>query len=430
MFQFSIYFRIDEEEAVSILKADFVNQVLCSQNLDNLMLFSFVYKKQEVSTVIEVKNLVKKYGSHAAVNDLSFTVETGKVVGFLGPNGAGKSTTMNMITGYIAPTEGEVLIDGIDIMDEPERAKKNIGYLPEIPPLYPDLRVREYLSFVADLKKVPKKERDIEVHKIMSKTKTLDVSERLIKHLSKGYKQRVGLAGAMIGNPDILILDEPTVGLDPSQIIEMRELIRELSKNHTVLLSSHIMQEISAVCDEIIIINEGKMITKDTPENITKKMVDTNGVHIIVKGDKTKLKEALRTVSGIKNVSYDNEKDNENDNEKETIGLTIYCAEDEDIRVELFYALAKAECPVIEMNKLDTSLEDAFLALTKGGSKQYGGRKLKKLKSGHKNEKENSSDGDIEQQDINNDEQSTVEKTDEERQVETDENSNVRGGEE
>ena len=388
--------------------------------------------------MIEVKNLVKKYGSHAAVNDLSFTVETGKVVGFLGPNGAGKSTTMNMITGYIAPTEGEVLIDGIDIMDEPELAKKNIGYLPEIPPLYPDLRVREYLSFVADLKKVPKKERDIEVHKIMSKTKTLDVSERLIKHLSKGYKQRVGLAGAMIGNPDILILDEPTVGLDPSQIIEMRELIRELSKNHTVLLSSHIMQEISAVCDEIIIINEGKMITKDTPENITKKMVDTNGVHIIVKGDKTKLKEALRTVSGIKNVPYDNEKDNENDNEKdnendnekETIGLTIYCAEDEDIRVELFYALAKAECPVIEMNKLDTSLEDAFLALTKGGSKQYGGRKLKKLKSGHKNEKENSSDGDIEQQDINNDEQSTVEKTDEERQVETDENSNVRGGEE
>ena len=325
--------------------------------------------------MIEVKNLVKRYGNHAAVNDLSFTVETGKVVGFLGPNGAGKSTTMNMITGYIAPTEGEVLIDGIDIMDEPELAKKNIGYLPEIPPLYPDLKVREYLSFVAELKKVSKKDRDIEVHKIMSKTKTLDVSERLIKHLSKGYKQRVGLA---------LILDEPTVGLDPSQIIEMRELIRELSKNHTVLLSSHIMQEISAVCDEIIIINEGKMITKDTPENITKKMVDTNGVHVVVKGDKTKLKEALRTISGIKNVSYDNDKDTEED----TTGLTIYCAEDEDIRVDLFYALAKAECPLIEMNKLDTSLEDAFLALTRGGSKQYGGRKLKKLKSEKKDKAE------------------------------------------
>ena len=334
--------------------------------------------------MIEVKNLVKRYGNHAAVNDLSFTVETGKVVGFLGLNGAGKSTTMNMITGYIAPTEGEVLIDGIDIMDEPELAKKNIGYLPEIPPLYPDLKVREYLSFVAELKKVSKKDRDIEVHKIMSKTKTLDVSERLIKHLSKGYKQRVGLAGAMMGNPDILILDEPTVGLDPSQIIEMRELIRELSKNHTVLLSSHIMQEISAVCDEIIIINEGKMITKDTPENITKKMVDTNGVHVVVKGDKTKLKEALRTISGIKNVSYDNDKDTEED----TTGLTIYCAEDEDIRVDLFYALAKAECPLIEMNKLDTSLEDAFLALTRGGSKQYGGRKLKKLKSEKKDKAE------------------------------------------
>ena len=334
--------------------------------------------------MIEVKNLVKRYGNHAAVNDLSFTVETGKVVGCLGPNGAGKSTTMNMITGYIAPTEGEVLIDGIDIMDEPELAKKNIGYLPEIPPLYPDLKVREYLSFVAELKKVSKKDRDIEVHKIMSKTKTIVVSERLIYHLSKGYKQRVGLAGAMMGNPDILILDEPTVGLDPSQIIEMRELIRELSKNHTVLLSSHIMQEISAVCDEIIIINEGKMITKDTPENITKKMVDINGVHVVVKGDKTKLKEALRTISGIKNVSYDNDKDTEED----TTGLTIYCAEDEDIRVDLFYALAKAECPLIEMNKLDTSLEDAFLALTRGGSKQYGGRKLKKLKSEKKDKAE------------------------------------------
>ena len=345
--------------------------------------------------MIEVKNLVKRYGNHAAVNDLSFTVETGKVVGFLGPNGAGKSTTMNMITGYIAPTEGEVLIDGIDIMDEPELAKKNIGYLPEIPPLYPDLKVREYLSFVAELKKVSKKDRDIEVHKIMSKTKTLDVSERLIKHLSKGYKQRVGLAGAMMGNPDILILDEPTVGLDPSQIIEMRELIRELSKNHTVLLSSHIMQEISAVCDEIIIINEGKMITKDTPENITKKMVDTNGVHVVVKGDKTKLKEALRTISGIKNVSYDNDKDTEED----TTGLTIYCAEDEDIRVDLFYALAKAECPLIEMNKLDTSLEDAFLALTRGGSKQYGGRKLKKLKSEKKDKAE--TDGELQNENEN-----------------------------
>lgn len=374
--------------------------------------------------MIEVKNLVKRYGNHAAVNDLSFTVETGKVVGFLGPNGAGKSTTMNMITGYIAPTEGEVLIDGIDIMDEPELAKKNIGYLPEIPPLYPDLKVREYLSFVAELKKVSKKDRDIEVHKIMSKTKTLDVSERLIKHLSKGYKQRVGLAGAMMGNPDILILDEPTVGLDPSQIIEMRELIRELSKNHTVLLSSHIMQEISAVCDEIIIINEGKMITKDTPENITKKMVDTNGVHVVVKGDKTKLKEALRTISGIKNVSYDNDKDTEED----TTGLTIYCAEGEDIRVDLFYALAKAEYPLIEMNKLDTSLEDAFLALTRGGSKQYGGRKLKKLKSEKKDKAE--TEGELQNENENQNSEKNADISGELDVSETEKNSSdMEGGE-
>ena len=180
--------------------------------------------------MIEVKDLVKRYGNHAAVDHLSFTVDTGKVVGFLGPNGAGKSTTMNMITGYIAPTEGTVLIDGIDMSQEPEKAKENIGYLPEIPPLYQDLRVREYLQFVAELKKLPKKERNLAVYNTMKETKTKDVSERLIRHLSKGYKQRVGLAAAMLGSPDILILDEPTVGLDPSQIIEIRELIRELSK--------------------------------------------------------------------------------------------------------------------------------------------------------------------------------------------------------
>ena len=222
--------------------------------------------------MIEVKDLVKRYGNHAAVDHLSFTVDTGKVVGFLGPNGAGKSTTMNMITGYIAPTEGTVLIDGIDMSQEPEKAKENIGYLPEIPPLYQDLRVREYLQFVAELKKLPKKERNLAVYNTMKETKTKDVSERLIRHLSKGYKQRVGLAAAMLGSPDILILDEPTVGLDPSQIIEIRELIRELSKSHTILLSSHIMQEISAVCDEIIIINKGKMIACDTPDNLTKAM--------------------------------------------------------------------------------------------------------------------------------------------------------------
>lgn len=321
--------------------------------------------------MIEVKNLVKKYGNHLAVNDLSFIVETGKVVGFLGPNGAGKSTTMNMITGYIAPTEGTVLIDGIDMMEEPEKAKKNIGYLPELPPLYPDLRVREYLTFVAELKKVPRTEREQMVEEVMGKTKTVDVSERLIRHLSKGYKQRVGLAGAMIGYPDILILDEPTVGLDPGQIIQMRELIRTLSKEHTILLSSHIMQEISAVCDEIIIINNGQMITRDTPENITKKMA-SNGLHLIIKGEKTAIKNALRTVSGIKDVVYDPEM------EEGTLGLTLYSIDGKDLREEVFYALAEASCPILEMHKEEMSLEDAFLELTKGGSRQHGGKREKK----------------------------------------------------
>lgn len=331
--------------------------------------------------MIEVKNLVKKYGNHAAVDNLSFTVETGKVVGFLGPNGAGKSTTMNMITGYIAPTEGTVLIDGVDIMEEPEKAKKNIGYLPEIPPLYPDLRVREYLSFVAELKKVPREKRDTMVNEIMSKTKTVDVSERLIRHLSKGYKQRVGLAGAMMGYPDILILDEPTVGLDPSQIIQMRELIRDLSKEHTILLSSHIMQEISAVCDEIIIINEGKMIACDTPENLTMKMA-SNGLHLIIKGETISIKNALRTVSGIKNVVYDEVM------EEGTLGLTLYSVDNTDLRETVFFALAQASCPILEMHRQETSLEEAFLALTRGGSKQYGGKKEKKKKELHGQEPE------------------------------------------
>lgn len=308
--------------------------------------------------MIEVKDLVKRYGNHAAVDHLSFTVDTGKVVGFLGPNGAGKSTTMNMITGYIAPTEGTVLIDGIDMSQEPEKAKENIGYLPEIPPLYQDLRVREYLQFVAELKKLPKKERNLAVYNTMKETKTKDVSERLIRHLSKGYKQRVGLAAAMLGSPDILILDEPTVGLDPSQIIEIRELIRELSKSHTILLSSHIMQEISAVCDEIIIINKGKMIACDTSDNLTKAMMQSRGIHLVIRGERAKIKEALNKITEIGKVQYDETA------EDGAIGMTVYTERDQDIREKIFYAMAEFDCPILEMHLLETSLEDAFLALT------------------------------------------------------------------
>lgn len=215
--------------------------------------------------MIEVKNLVKKYGDHTAVDHLSFTVEKGQIYGFLGPNGAGKSTTMNIMTGYLGATDGEVLINGHDILKEPEAAKKSIGYLPELPPLYMDMTVMEYLKFSTELKKIKKEDREAEIEKALKLVKLADVQDRLIKNLSKGYKQRVGLAQAILGFPEIIILDEPTVGLDPKQIIEIRELIRELAKEHTVILSSHILAEIREVCDYIMIISKGKLVASDTP---------------------------------------------------------------------------------------------------------------------------------------------------------------------
>lgn len=316
--------------------------------------------------MIEVKNIVKNYGKHRAVDDLSFVVDTGKVMGFLGPNGAGKSTTMNIITGYIAPTSGQILIDGIDMEKKPEKAKEKIGYLPEIPPLYQDLRVREYLEFVAELKKVSRKERDAAVHDTMKKTKISEVSERLIRHLSKGYRQRVGLAGALLGNPDILVLDEPTVGLDPGQIIEMRDLIRELSKDHTVLLSSHIMQEISAVCDEIIIINQGKMIVTDTPENLTGQMERKKGVRYVIKGQREEILSALEQLDDVEEI----EEAEQSGWGEEFQSLILYGSEEKDFREQVFFAMADISCPIYEMMTPDASLEDAFLALTEGESKQ------------------------------------------------------------
>ncbi len=310
--------------------------------------------------MIEVKNLVKYYGRHRAVDDLSFVVGTGKVVGFLGPNGAGKSTTMNMITGYNVPTSGKVLIDGIDMAQKPEKAKANIGYLPEIPPLYQDLRVREYLVFTAELKKMGRKRRDAVVHDVMEKTGIQDVSDRLIRHLSKGYRQRVGLAGALVGDPDILVLDEPTVGLDPGQIMEMRELIRSLSKDHTVLLSSHIMQEISAVCDEIIIINRGRMIAAGTSEELTRQIRRKNGIKCVVKGDREKILPALQSLEEIRQIE-----EVQAPGEDGLLSLIIHGEEEGRVREQIFFALAGISCPIYEMTTPDASLEDAFIALTK-----------------------------------------------------------------
>lgn len=325
--------------------------------------------------MIEVKNLVKKYGDHLAVDNLSFTVEKGQILGFLGPNGAGKSTTMNMITGYISASDGTVVIDGHDIFDEPEEAKKRIGYLPELPPLYQDMTVKEYLNFVADIKLVKKSEKSKMITKIMDMTKITDVSERLIKQLSKGYKQRVGLAQAIVGFPDVLILDEPTVGLDPMQIIEIRDLIKQLSKDHTIILSSHILSEISAICDTVMIINKGKLIVSDTPDNLSKHIGGSNGLHLSIKGTIEKISEALKSITEITSTEI------KPGSEEGVMNVTAYCGDEIDIRESVFYALSDARCPILDMQSSKMTLEDIFLEVTQSkgdeGSTQISKRLFK-----------------------------------------------------
>ena len=308
--------------------------------------------------MIEVKNLVKRYGNQTAVDHLSFTVERGQILGFLGPNGAGKTTTMNIITGYISATDGTVTVNGVDVSEEPEEVKKMIGYLPEFPPLYPEMTVREYLSFVADLKKIKKSERKQMVEEAMEATKITAMSDRLIKHLSKGYKQRVGLAQAIIGYPELIILDEPTVGLDPKQIIEIRDLIRELSKKHTIILSSHIMQEVSAVCDTVMIIDRGKLILSDKPENLSYRLGATGGMRLSVKGDKATITEALKKIREIRKI-----KEHPMITEG-VIELSVYRGENEDIREKVFLVLCEARTPILEMQSIRMTLEDIFLKVT------------------------------------------------------------------
>lgn len=308
--------------------------------------------------MIEVTNLTKKYGDHIAVDHLSFRVEKGQIYGFLGPNGAGKSTTMNIITGYLAATEGTVTIDGKDIQKDPEEAKRSIGYLPELPPLYVDMTVREYLEFVAELKKVPKKERKQQIDEVMEMTQITDMQQRLIKNLSKGYRQRVGLAQAILGYPEVIILDEPTVGLDPKQIIEIRDLIRKLGENHTVILSSHILSEVSAICDHIMIIAHGKLVASDSPENLQKLMSGSMELNLEVKGSAAAVKSALQEISQIDRIEENTEAS------KNVAKLKVISKENADIREQVFYALADAKLPILEMTHAEKSLEDIFLELT------------------------------------------------------------------
>lgn len=308
--------------------------------------------------MIEVDNLVKRYGSHLAIDHLTFQVEPGKIYGFLGPNGAGKSTTMNIITGYIAATEGSVKINGHDILKDAKEAKKCIGYLPEIPPLYQDMTVREYLIFAAALKKISKKEFKEQINEIMELTMISDIQNRLIKNLSKGYKQRVGLAQAVLGYPDVIILDEPTVGLDPKQIIEIRDLIKKLGEKHTVILSSHILSEVQAICDEIMILSKGRLVACDTPEGLTGWMDQDAQLELSILGSMEKAESAIKKVQGIQKYYF------ENSNEKDCVKVIIETDAKKDIRQELFYTLAKDELPIMSLNRIERSLEDVFLELT------------------------------------------------------------------
>ena len=307
--------------------------------------------------MIEVKHLTKRYGNHVAVNDLNFTIDKGKVYGFLGPNGAGKSTTMNIITGCLGATEGEVLIDGHSITEEPMQAKRLIGYLPEQPPVYMDMTPAEYLDFVARAKGIPAKERAQQIETVTEKTRIQDVRNRLIRNLSKGYRQRVGIAQALLGRPEIIILDEPTVGLDPAQIIEIRELIRELGKEHTLVLSSHILSEVQAVCDAIMIISKGRLVASDTSENLTALFAGTVTLNLDVRATEGAARKVLDTVPGIEDMAL-------SAGDPGVTHVQLKPEEDQDIRETLFFAFAKAGLPILSMMQNHASLEDVFLELT------------------------------------------------------------------
>ena len=307
--------------------------------------------------MIEVKHLTKRYGNHVAVNDLNFTIDKGKVYGFLGPNGAGKSTTMNIITGCLGATEGEVLIDGHSITEEPMQAKRLIGYLPEQPPVYMDMTPAEYLDFVARAKGIPAKDRAQQIETVTEKTRIQDVRNRLIRNLSKGYRQRVGIAQALLGRPEIIILDEPTVGLDPAQIIEIRELIRELGKEHTLVLSSHILSEVQAVCDAIMIISKGRLVASDTSENLTALFAGTVTLNLDVRATEDAARKVLDTVPGIEDMAL-------SAGDPGVTHVQLKPEEGQDIRETLFFAFAKAGLPILSMTQNHASLEDVFLELT------------------------------------------------------------------
>lgn len=344
--------------------------------------------------MIQVENITKKYGSFVAVDNINFEIEEGEVVGFLGPNGAGKSTTMNMITGYIEPTSGRIIVDGYDISKKPRKAKRQIGYMPEGVPLYSDLTVKEFITYMAELKGVPKKEKKEKVQKVIKETGLTEVQNQLTKNISRGYKQRVSMAGALVSNPKVIILDEPTVGLDPKQVTEIRALIKELGKDHTVILSSHILSEVSQICNRVIIINKGKIVAIDTPENLEKKVIKDNSVYVTVEDPDNKMdtiKDKLPNVKEIKLIS---------ENEDKTKKYRITATNDEDLRKNIFEVFAKERITIFEMKQSDVTLEDAFMQLINSQNEnqvtdinEENGENKEDTKEQETNQKENNQEG-------------------------------------
>ena len=382
--------------------------------------------------MIQVENITKRYGSFTAVENINFEIEEGEIVGFLGPNGAGKSTTMNMITGFIEPTSGKIIVDGYDISKKPRKAKRQIGYMPEGVPLYSDLTVKEFVTYMAELKGVPRKEKKEKVQKALRETGLTDVQNKLTRNLSRGYKQRVSMAGALVSNPKVIILDEPTVGLDPKQVTEIRALIKELGKEHTVILSSHILSEVSQICNRVIIINNGKIVAIDTPENLEKKVVKDNSVYVTVEDNDNKIetiKEKLPEIKEIKLVT---------ENEDKTKKYIITADEDVDLRKSIFETFAKEGITIFEMKKSDATLEDAFMQLI--DSKEESEpiekeetnieenketEKLEEQPTENKEGKEN-----LEEEPINNEEKQEVQENANEEENNGEENKTEEGGQE
>ena len=376
--------------------------------------------------MIQVENITKKYGSFTAVENINFEIEEGEIVGFLGPNGAGKSTTMNMITGFIEPTSGKIIVDGYDISKKPRKAKRQIGYMPEGVPLYSDLTVKEFVTYMAELKGVPRKEKKEKVQKALKETGLTDVQNKLTRNLSRGYKQRVSMAGALVSNPKVIILDEPTVGLDPKQVTEIRALIKELGKEHTVILSSHILSEVSQICNRVIIINNGKIVAIDTPENLEKKVVKDNSVYVTVEDNDNKIetiKEKLPEIKEIKLVT---------ENEDKTKKYIITADEDVDLRKSIFETFAKEGITIFEMKKSDATLEDAFMQLidSKEETNVEENKETEKLEEQPTENEEGKEN--LEEESINNEEKQEVpkENANEENENNGEENKTEEGGQE